>query len=185
MHPRVEEVIAFLDTNRAALRAEVERIPAALRETRPAPGRWSVAEVLEHLSLVERRIAGLLAELLSAARAGGMGPERETSPVVGTFDLARALDRGRPVAATGAALPRVGLDAAGAWTALEESRAALREVVLAGDGLALGEVSHPNPAFGPLNFYHWVVFVGGHESRHAAQIRDTGDALATPSRTSG
>ncbi len=177
MHPRVEEVIAFLDTKRAALRAEVERIPAALRETRPAPGRWSVAEVLEHLSQVERRIAERLGGLLSEARAAGLGPERESSPVAGTFDLARVLDRGRPVTASGAALPQGGLDAARAWAALEESRAALREVVLAGDGLALGEVSYANPALGPLNFYHWVLFVGGHEARHAAQVREIGDAL--------
>ncbi len=180
MHPRVEEVIAFLDTNRAALRAEVERIPAALRETRPAPGRWSVAEVLEHLSLAERQIGERLGVLLSEARAAGLGPERESGPVVGAFDLTRVLDRGRPVTAGGAILPQGGLDAARAWAALEETRTALREVVLAGDGLALSEVSHTNPVLGPLNFYHWVLFVGGHEARHTAQVREIADALAAP-----
>lgn len=180
MHPRTEEINAYLDANRAALLEEVERVAPALRETRPAPDRWSVAEVLEHLALVERRITGLLAGSLSAARAEGLGPERETGPVVGTFDLTRVLDRGRPVEATAAARPLGGLDARGALAALEESRAALREVLFAGDGLALGEVSLPHPVFGPLNFYQWVLFVGGHEARHVAQIRGIAGALAAP-----
>ena len=47
-----------------------------------------------------------------------------------------------------------------------------------GDGLALSQVEHPHPIFGPLNLYQWVAFVGAHEARHAAQIREVGAQLA-------
>jgi hypothetical protein len=28
----------------------------------------------------------------------------------------------------------------------------------------------PHPAWGPLNLYQWLAFVGAHEARHLAQI---------------
>lgn len=55
-----------LNADRRALRAAVERVPASLRTVKPAPDRWSVAEVLEHLSIVERgalmRVRALIQE---------------------------------------------------------------------------------------------------------------------------
>ncbi len=48
----------------------------------------------------------------------------------------------------------------------------MRDVLHAGDGLAIGTLSLPHPLFGPLTAYHWLAFVGAHEARHAAQIRE-------------
>jgi hypothetical protein len=36
----------------------------------------------------------------------------------------------------------------------------------------------PHPALGDQNLYQWIAFVGAHESRHAAQIREIAAALA-------
>jgi hypothetical protein len=63
------------------------------------------------------------------------------------------------------------MTAATAAAALEQSRKAFREVVAAGDGLALGTVSASHVLLGPLTLYEWVLFVGQHELRHAMQIR--------------
>jgi hypothetical protein len=51
MHPRTEELLGQLDESRGVLRAAVDSVPSSLHETRPGPDRWSVADVLEHLSL--------------------------------------------------------------------------------------------------------------------------------------
>ena len=61
MHPRIAEVLTYLDTNRAALERTLKEVPPASRERRPASERWSVAEVIQHLALVEGRITELLA----------------------------------------------------------------------------------------------------------------------------
>ncbi|MFL5576709.1 MAG: DinB family protein, partial [Gemmatimonadaceae bacterium] len=118
MQSRTQEILAHLDTHRAELERAVAAVPAQLRERRPAAERWSVAEILEHLALVEARIAHLLGDRLAAARAAGLGAERETSPVVPTLDVARLLDRSRPLTASEASQPRAGLDAGAAWAAL-------------------------------------------------------------------
>src|SRR5688572_32743529 len=73
-----DELIAHLHQNRATLRQAVDSIPASLRERRPGADRWSVAEVLEHLAIVEKRLAKRMADALNAAKAHADTPGLKT-----------------------------------------------------------------------------------------------------------
>jgi hypothetical protein len=75
------------------------------------------------------------------------------------------------------------LDAAAAWTALENAGSMMRSMLVANDGLALSSITHPHPRFGPLSVYDWVAFLGAHEVRHAEQIRE--DHSKSQSMTTG
>jgi DinB family protein len=178
MHPRTSELLNHLDTQHERLRRAVERVPHQRRSEKPAPERWSVAEVIEHLSIVETRIGRVFTAKLDEARASGnVGPETDESPVVGTIDMDRVLDRTRRITAAEPARPSGTLDADAAWAALERARETLRDAVRGADGLALGAIVHPHPVLGPINLYQWVVFVGGHEARHAAQVIELSELL--------
>ncbi|HWG86029.1 MAG TPA: DinB family protein [Deinococcales bacterium] len=177
MHPRVQELLRHLDECRADLLAAVQDVPLHLRERRPGPGRWSAAEVVEHVALTERRIAVALARQLRAATAAGLRREGDGSPLPSAAGMARVLDRGRRLVTPEAGEPS-GLSVGEALAAFEEAQAALRAAFVAGDGLALGEVSFPHPVLGPLDVYQWVDFVGWHERRHAAQVREVAAQLA-------
>jgi hypothetical protein len=177
MHPRTEELLQHLDTQHRRLRSAVDSVPREQRERKPTPERWSVAEVLEHLSIVERRIDRLFQSKLAEARAKGIGAERDQTPIVGTIDMDRLLDRSRKITAGEAALPTGKLPSDDAWAALEQSREALCRTVRGCDGLAIGEIVHPHPVLGPINLYQWIAFVGGHEARHTAQIIELRDSL--------
>ena len=50
VHESVAPTLALLDAEREGLLAAVQRVPAELRDRRPAAMRWSIAEVLEHLA---------------------------------------------------------------------------------------------------------------------------------------
>jgi hypothetical protein len=177
MHPRTEELLSHLEENRAALHAAVDTVPSSLRETRPATDRWSVAEVLEHLGRVEEQLTRLLAAKLAEARmTGTLGPERESGRITDSLDRL-VLDRRRRITAGDRVLPRGEMDAATALATLDKTLADLRELVVSHDGLSLGAVSHPHPTLGVLDAYQWVTFIGSHEARHAAQIREIGQAL--------
>jgi hypothetical protein len=179
MHPRTEELLRHLDANRVVLRAAVDDVPPALRDVRPAPDRWSVAEVLEHLKRVEEQLTRLLSMKLSEAQAAGaLGPESATGPVVDPRAHRAVLDRRRQVVAGDRVLPRGQLDSSAALAALETTRAGLLELLSAYDGVAIAAVTHPHPILGPIDAYQWFAFIGSHEARHAAQIREIGDALA-------
>jgi hypothetical protein len=179
VHPRTTELLRHLDLQHERLRNAVERIPREQREKKPNPERWSVAEVIEHLSIVETRIGRVFDVKLAEARsAGAVHEERDTSPVVGTIDMDRVLDRSRRITAAEAVLPSGKLDAEAAWSALERARTGLRDAVRGADGLALGAIVQPHPVLGPINLYQWIAFVGAHEARHAAQVMELGELLS-------
>ena len=178
MHPRTEELLSHLEENRAAVHAAVDAVPSSLRETRPTQDRWSVAEVLEHLTRVEESLTRVVAAKLSEARmTGALGPEEATSRVTDSIDHGLVLDRRRRITASERVLPRGEMDSATALARLDKTRANLRELVVAHDGLSLGVVSFPHPVLGVIDGYQWFVFIGTHEARHAAQIREIGALL--------
>jgi len=183
MHPRIEEVINYLDTERSDLREAVELIPPAQRDQSPGTDRWSVAQVLQHLTIIEKRIGMGMTKWIADARVGGLGPEIETSSILDSLPLQLIADRSQPRSAPEEVRPRGDIDAASAWTALEQTRAALRAAILAGDGLALSEVVQPHPVLGPINLYQWALFVGSHETRHTGQVREIATQLNAGSGT--
>jgi uncharacterized damage-inducible protein DinB len=183
MHPRLEEVLNYLDSQRAALSEAVELVPTELRDQQPGSDRWSVAQVLQHLVIIEKRIGMGMTKWVGDAVAGGLGPELETSSVLNSLDLALIADRSRRRTAPEEVRPNGELDAASAWTALEQTRAALRAGVMPGDGMALGEVIQTHPVLGPINLYQWLLFVGSHETRHTGQVREIATELKAGANT--
>jgi uncharacterized damage-inducible protein DinB len=183
MHPRIEEVLNYLDTERSALRDAVELVPATLRNQSPGADRWSVAQVLQHLAGIENRIGLGMTKWIADARAAGTGPETETSSVMNSIPLNLIADRSQRRNAPEEFQPPSDADAESAWAALGRSRATLRAAILAGDGLALSEVKQPHPVLGPINLYQWALFVGSHETRHTGQIREIAEALNSSSNT--
>ena len=183
MNPRLEEVLNYLDAERRELHEAVELVPSELRDQQPGPDRWSVAQVLQHLVIIEKRIGMGMTKWVADAIAAGVGPEAETSSVLNSLDLALIADRSRRRNAPEEVRPNGELDAASAWTALEQTRAALRAGVMSGNGLALGEVVQPHPVLGPINLYQWLLFVGSHEVRHTGQVREIAAELNAGANT--
>ena len=174
MHPRIKEVVEALDSRRAELTRAVNEVPTSARERRPSEDRWSVAEVLEHLALVEENIPQRVKALVTEQRTN---PERESTSIAETIDSAFMLDRSKKRVAREAMQPRSGVDAAAAWTRLERARQVTHETLRELDGVALSDVSAPHPALGPLNGYQWFLFLAAHEGRHTAQIREITAAI--------
>jgi hypothetical protein len=141
MQPRLQELFAYLKVRRNALREAVDAVPEAQRSQPPEPVAGH-ADVLEHLALVEGRFTTTLGNRLAEARAQGLAEERETSPIVGTFDQAAVLDRTNRREAPEVVRPQ-GLDWKSAWSRLEDTRRSFLDVYLSADGLALTDVVRP------------------------------------------
>ena len=178
MHPSLTETFACLDQSRAGLRAAVDSVPAHLRDQPPGPERWSVAGVLEHLSIVDERFTAIVANKIAEARAAGLGNEEGQPPPLPPHVEAMLADRTERRNAPDLLHPR-GLESAAAWERAEAARAAFRLMLIAADGLALSGVIHEHPRFGALNAYQWGGFLAAHESRHAEQIREIASQLAS------
>jgi hypothetical protein len=169
MHPRIAELVAYLDAETARLRAAYDSVPAERRGLRPAADRWSPAENVHHLAITERRLAARITALAEQARA--LPPERDDSPVLGGSPAGKALDRTNRFKTGDAGQPR-DTDPARVWDDLMDARRELGKAVAAADGLSLGAVSAPHPALGNFTGYDWIAFAGTHVARHTAQIRE-------------
>jgi hypothetical protein len=178
MHPRLAELLDYAAAQRAGLLEAVHSVPEPLRAVRPAPGVWSVAEVLEHLHRTESGVASIVTERLGEALAAGLEAERDSDSVLGGLDRFRIPRPGRRVTAPSPVQPTGAMGWSEALARLAASREALLRAVMPGDGLALGQVVHPHPILGPLTLYQWILFVGQHEARHATQIRGLAHARA-------
>ena len=139
---------------------------------KPAADRWSAAELVEHLSIVERNVIRLLEKLLG--EVGEPGASSSSSPsdlLADPVSIEEFVERSLVVKYEAPERIRpAGLPLADSLARLRDSRAtlhALRPRIDRADGRAL---SSPHPAWGPLDLYQWLLFVGAHEDRHLAQL---------------
>src|SRR5258708_26505722 len=82
MHPRLAELLDYLDAARARVLGEAARLPRDRWGIRPEPDRWSVADGVWHLQRLERGIAKVIAPRVGEARASGHPPETHTAPIL-------------------------------------------------------------------------------------------------------
>jgi hypothetical protein len=173
----IDELVRHLDDNRRALRAAVDAVPVADRGRRPAPDRWSVAEVIEHLAIVEDRVAARLTEAFDATPPAELPQGHSAQSVDRTF-LHRVGNRTSRFKTGPSSEPKGGIDTEAAWAAAASSRDAFLRLLERSEGRDVGGIAFPHPAFGPLTFYQWAIFLSGHDARHADQIREIAEELA-------
>lgn len=178
MHPRMQELLEFMDRQYATFRAAADGVPAAQRSRQPAEGCWSVVQVVDHVARVEGMFAGFAARALADARAQGLGAETETSTVLAPALLTRLADRATRRNAPESVHPAPNPLYDEALAALDDAHSRARELLAGADGLALETVRMPHPSLGMLNLYEWGVAVGGHEGRHTEQVREIAETLA-------
>jgi uncharacterized damage-inducible protein DinB len=177
MHPRLSELRDYVDAQRSALLSAASTLPAERWTEHPASGRWSIAELFEHLYKVEHSCARVIARGVADARAAGHPMETDDHSVLGTLDQFGLRDRAQRREVPERVAPTGTWTAAEAREKLEASRAELHEAIRAGDGLALGTVYQTHARLGELDLYRWILFVGEHEARHAQQAAEIVEQL--------
>jgi uncharacterized damage-inducible protein DinB len=96
MHPRTRQLLDYLSDARDVLSAAVDGVPPDRRAERPAADRWSVAEVLEHLAIVEARCTQIVAGAAAGARDAAPVPDPSPASVFDSMNVAALTDRSTP-----------------------------------------------------------------------------------------
>jgi uncharacterized damage-inducible protein DinB len=137
---------------------------------KPAPDRWSVAEVAEHITVAESGIFGLVQKQMMSSPAT---PEkREQVRGKDEIVLEKVPDRSHKAQAPEFLRPT------GRWAteadltkAFEASRAATMDYVrTTNDDLRDHFLDHP--VLGTLDGYQWLLLISAHSARHTAQIEE-------------
>ncbi len=166
--------INYLTETRENLLDSTIRLSQDQLQFKPAPDRWSVAECLEHIIVVENRILGRIAEL-----AQGPADTSKRSPFEGRDDSLAQIIAGR---VDRFPAPEI-LNPTGRWPyhrLLPEFRMARgRSFDLASRVDAdLRRCFFPHPVYGDLDCYQWLLLIPAHGERHRAQAEEV---MSTPS----
>jgi uncharacterized damage-inducible protein DinB len=168
----VAEIYEAIDRTREQFYRRVEGLSDEQATARPAPEAWSVAEIAEHLALIERSVLRLMKNVLAQIEAAGGRTDGDgAASSMKPFSLECHVERSRreKYVAPEMARPKGEARLADSLAHLRRSREELRGLRLRIEAADLNEVSYPHPAFGPLNVYEWLAFIGIHEARHLKQ----------------
>jgi uncharacterized damage-inducible protein DinB len=160
-----QKASAFLDQTRDRLLRTARNLSPMQLQYKPAPERWSAAECLEHITLVENLVLGNINNALKGSAgtpAIDMGDDALVQRVTNRSVRATAPER---IVPTG----RVPHD-----QLLGEFQAARRRTseFLASTNAPLRQYAFPHPRFGQLDCYQWVLLVAGHGERHRQQVEE-------------
>lgn len=132
---------------------------------KPEGETWTIAENLEHLVLIERRVHALIADLSNAPEAtSSNGQSAMDNIIVNEVPL-----RSIKVKAPTALCPTNRWSGVDALQLFFEARDQTMQLLAA--PLLRGRV-RPHPLFGAWDGYQWLLAVGSHTARHTNQIRE-------------
>jgi hypothetical protein len=161
-----DRAIQYLEKTRQGVLDATQGLSAAQWNFKPAPDRWSVAEVAEHIAAAEDLLSGMIQEQVMKAPAR---PAGEDVKAIDDFVLAAIPDRTHKAQAPEPLKPtnRFGSPEA-ALKHFEESRAKTEEFAKSGQGLRDHAVD--SPLGKKLDAYEWVLFIAAHSERHTKQM---------------
>jgi hypothetical protein len=137
---------------------------------KPAPDRWSVAEVAEHIAVSE---SSLLALVQTKFMTSPADPAKRAE-VAGKDQviLERVPDRSRKAQAPEFLKPTNRWATEGELTkAFEDSRKATMDYIRTTDD-DLRDHFGPHPLLGTLDAYQWILLISAHSERHTKQIEE-------------
>ena len=158
--------VKYLNETRAKVMEATKGLSVAQLNFKPAPDRWSVAEVAEHIAAAEDMLYGTIQDQVMKAPAR---PAGEDVKAIDEFVLAAIPDRTHKAQAPEALKPTnrfASLE--GTLKHFNESRDKTVGFVKTGQGLRDHAVD--SPLGKKLDAYEWVLFIAAHSERHTKQI---------------
>jgi DinB superfamily len=137
---------------------------------KPAPDRWSVAEVSEHITISESTIFGLVTQKMMTSPAT---PDKRADVKVTDQQILTLIpDRSHKVQAPEMLKPtsRWATQAELVKTFEQERMATMDYVRTTNDDLR--DHIYPHPLLGPLDAYQWILLISAHSERHTKQIEE-------------
>jgi len=161
----------------------LSEIEGMLRPLTPAqlgfhatPGAWSIAEIAEHLAIVETGQLRMLGALIEKAELGGRGP----APVSVELDERYRDSANGRIQTRDQLKPTGTVPAPASLESLRRLQAGLFDLRPRLDRVDIGAVRFQHAVLGDLTLGQWVAFVGVHEERHLRQMRGVMASPAFP-----
>jgi len=161
-----DKALQYLELTKKNVLEATKGLSEAQWNFKPAPDRWSVAQVTEHIAAAEDLIRGVLVEKVMTAPGEPGRDVKKTDEAV----LAMVPDRTHKAQAPEPLVPtnRFG-SPEGAIKHFVESRASTEDFLRTATGLRDHVTDSP---MGKLDGYEFVLFIAAHSERHTKQINE-------------
>src|SRR5256885_14123740 len=162
-----DKALQYLETTKKNVLEATKGLSEAQWNFKPAPDRWSVAQVMEHIAAAEDFIRGMVKEKVMLAPAE---PGRDLKKIDDAV-MAMMPDRSHKAQAPEPLVPtnRFG-SPAGAVKHFAESRATTEDFLKSTTGLR--EHAVDSPLGMKLDGYQFVLLIAAHSERHTKQINE-------------
>ena len=162
-----DKALQYLETTKKNVLEATKGLSEAQWNFKPAPDRWSVAQVMEHIAAAEDFILGMVKEKVMMAPAGEPGRDvKKTDEGV----LAMVPDRTNKAQAPEPLVPTNRFGSADASVRhFVESRATTEDFLKNATGLRDHVTDSP---MGKLDGYEFVLLIAAHSERHTKQINE-------------
>ena len=163
-----ERALAYLESTRANVLAATNGLSEAQWNFKPAPDRWSVAQVMEHIAASEDFIRdGLIKEKVMVS---AVGPRDRDVKKIDDAVVKMVPDRSHKAQAPEPLVPnnRFG-SPEGSLKHFLESRATTEQYLKTTSGLRDHVMDGP---VGKMDGYEFILFIAAHSERHTKQIEE-------------
>jgi DinB superfamily len=163
-----ERALTYLESTKVNLLATTKGLSAAQWNFKPAPDRWSIAQVMEHIAASEDFIRdGLIKEKVMVSVPGP--PDRDVKKIDNAVVM-MVPDRSHKAQAPDALVPnnRFG-SPEGSLRHFTESRVVTEQYLETVPGLRDHVMDGP---VGKMDGYEFILFIAAHSERHTKQIEE-------------
>ncbi|MFZ5946774.1 MAG: DinB family protein [Stygiobacter sp.] len=151
------------------LHQHIQGLTSAQASFHPSNGGWSIAEIVEHLSIVESQLLQLITALIKKTEEAG-----KTDSMILTFEvsLQSIFERiqTEKYSTRDKFLPSGKMTVSDSLQMLRDIQTQLHSLQPRLQSVDLTFATFPHWIFGPLNLGQWFAFIGLHEETHLAQI---------------
>ena len=164
----IADILAASEQAQERFIAAVEHLTEAQANFRPDENQWTIAEIVEHISIVNDGFLRLTHKLLKEGESAAKPPKADLN--LGHTSLDENGQQREPFQAPERVRPQGGVGIEDSLAKLRASLAGIVEIQSRLEAVDLSEQMFPHPALGPMNAYQWMVLLGEHEDRHRGQI---------------
>jgi hypothetical protein len=169
----ISDIYAANDKIREKLKETVSDLTNEKANFQPEEngGQWTVANIVEHIAIVQEGMTRISAKLLS--EAGKRGIKTDGRARMSETFLQKTLEiKDIKLEAPERARPSGRLSITESLAKMEETRRQLEDLRPLFESVECSDFKFPHPFMGELTAHEWLALIGGHEFRHIRQIEN-------------
>ncbi|MFN2392794.1 MAG: DinB family protein [Pyrinomonadaceae bacterium] len=170
-HQTIADIYAVNDEIRKKLIEVVSILTDEQAAFLPDGEKWTIANLIEHVAIVEYGMTRISARLLAQAQKEGKSSD-STAKLSENFSKKAFEAKTLKFEAPEKVHPTGKLTVAESLAKMKENRQRIEELRPVFETVNGSDFKFPHPFMGEISAHEWLALIGGHEVRHLEQIKN-------------